>query len=148
MSLALTILRVIILESPGKNADTSGDRMDPLLIIGFCLLGLATGTISGLLGIGGAVVIIPILVYIFGFDQRTAQGTSLALMLPPIGLLAVLSYHKSGHIKVVPAAIIALTFMIGGFIGSRLSLKVDVNVLRKGFACLLLITAVRLFLKH
>lgn len=122
--------------------------MDPMLIIGFCLLGLATGTISGLLGIGGAVIIIPILIYVFGFDQRTAQGTSLALMLPPIGLLAVLSYHKTGHIKLLPAALIAFTFMLGGFLGSKLSLKVDVHVLRKGFACLLFVTAIRLFLKH
>ena len=122
--------------------------MDLILIIGFSLLGLITGTVSGLLGIGGAVIIIPILIYVFGFDQRTAQGTSLVLMLPPIGLLAVISYCKSGHVKVWPAVIIAFFFMIGGLFGSQLSIKVDIDVLRKGFAVLLIATAIRLLMKH
>jgi len=122
--------------------------MDPILVVGFCIVGLAAGTISGLLGIGGAVIIIPALIYIFGFDQKTAQGTSLALMLPPIGLLAVLSYYRAGYIRLLPAVIIAVSFTIGGFLGSKLSVKIDVNILRKGFACLLLITAIRLLLKH
>jgi len=116
-------------------------------IAGFVLLGLAAGVLSGLLGIGGAVVIIPALVYIFGFPQHRAEGTTLALMVPPIGILAVWPYYKSGHVDVRAAALICAGFLIGGLIGGQVSVGLSGPALQKLFAVLLLIIAVRMLLK-
>src|SRR5205823_9531125 len=79
-------------------------------ILPFVLLGLAAGVLSGLLGIGGAIIIIPSLVYIFGFPQHRAEGTTLALMVPPIGILAVLPFFKRGLVDVRAAAFICVGF--------------------------------------
>jgi uncharacterized protein len=116
-------------------------------IVGFLLVGLAAGVLSGLLGIGGAVVIIPALVYLFGFSQHRAEGTTLALMIPPIGLLAVLPYFKNGHVDVRAAALICVGFFVGGLIGGTLSIGISGPVLQKIFAVLLIVVAVKMLLK-
>ena len=113
--------------------------------IGLGVLGLAAGTLSGFLGIGGAVLIIPALVFIFGFSQMTAQGTTLMLMIPPIGLLAALQYWKAGHVDIVAGAIIALFFFFGGLVGGRFADQVDPVILRKVFAVFLAFIAVKMF---
>lgn len=100
---------------------------------------------SGLLGIGGAVVIIPALVFIFGFSQKMAQGTTLLLMIPPIGLLAALSYYKAGDVDLRAAIVIALFFFVGGWLGGRLGLSVNEAVLRKVFAVFLVGIAAKMF---
>jgi uncharacterized membrane protein YfcA len=113
--------------------------------LGLGLLGLAAGTLSGLLGIGGAVLIIPALVFLFGFSQITAQGTTLLLMIPPIGLLAAMQYWKAGHVDLKAAIIIAIFFFFGGLLGGKLADALDPNLLRKGFALFLAVIAAKMF---
>jgi uncharacterized protein len=121
------------------------DNHDLFRILGFAILGLTAGTASGLLGIGGAVIIIPSLVFIFGFDQKLAQGTTLLLMVPPIGILAALQYYRSGHVDIKAGAIIAALFIVGGFLGAKLADLLDPSVMRKVFAVCLAGIAVKMF---
>jgi uncharacterized protein len=115
-------------------------------ILGFALLGLGAGSLSGLLGIGGAVVIIPALIFIFGFDQKLAQGTTLLLMVPPIGILAALQYYRAGHADIKAGAVIAALFIVGGFLGAKLADLLDPGLMRKVFALCLAGIAVKMFL--
>jgi len=110
----------------------------------FVLLGVAAGVLSGLLGIGGAVVIIPALIYLFGFPIHRAEGTTLALMVPPIGILAVIPYFRNGHVDVRAAAFICLGFLFGGLIGGQFATALSTPLLQKLFGGLLLITAVKM----
>jgi uncharacterized membrane protein YfcA len=114
-------------------------------IIGFSILGIAAGVLSGLFGIGGAVLVIPSLVLVFGFSERLAQGTTLLLMIPPIGIFAALEYYKAGQVNIKAAAIIALFFLAGGWLGAKLALKIDPTLLRKLFAAFLMAVSVRMF---
>ncbi len=116
-----------------------------LEIVGYCVIGAVAGIAGGLLGIGGAVVIVPALVYLYGFAQKTAQGTTLLLMLPPIGLLAALEYWKAGQVNLKAGVFIALFFLLGGWIGARIAVRMDPAVLRKIFAVFLALIAVRMF---
>jgi len=116
-----------------------------MVVMGYVLLGAVAGIVSGLLGIGGAIIIVPALVYIFGFGQHLAQGTSLALMLPPIGLLAVLEYYQKGLVDIKAALFICLTFFLGGLLGAKITMNLPVPLLRKIFALILLALAVRMF---
>ncbi len=108
------------------------------------LIGIVTGTLAGMLGIGGAIIMIPALVYIIGFNQHLAQGTSLAVMLPPIGILAAWNYWKAGHVDLKVALILAVTFVIGSYFGSKLALNIPQSLLKKIFAVLLIIVAARM----
>jgi len=121
------------------------DSNDLMRILGYGILGLAAGTVSGLLGIGGAVVIIPALVFIFGFSQRMAQGTTLLLMVPPIGLLAAWQYYRSGDADLRAGAIIAALFFVGGFFGAKLAEHIEAELLRKIFAVCLAGISVKMF---
>lgn len=118
-----------------------------LEIAGFIIIGLAGGVLSGLLGIGGAVLVIPALVFFYGFDQRLAQGTTLMMMIPPIGLLAALEYYNSGLVNLRAAIFMAIFFFIGGFIGAKFAVKIDPLILKRVFAVLLVIIAVRMWVK-
>src|SRR3954452_23100060 len=113
-------------------------------IIPFVMLGLAAGVLSGLLGIGGAIVIIPALIYVFGFPQHRAEGTTLALMVPPIGILAVIPFFKRGLVDVRAATWICVGFLIGGFIGGRVAVGLSGPVLQRLFGFLLLGLAARM----
>jgi uncharacterized membrane protein YfcA len=113
-------------------------------IILLLLLGLAAGILSGLLGIGGGIIIIPCLVFIFGLSQHAAQGTTLALMVPPIGLLAALEYYKKGYVDLKMAGLICLGFFVGGLVGARLAGQIDATLLKRLFGVLLLITAIKM----
>jgi uncharacterized membrane protein YfcA len=100
-------------------------------------------------GVGGAIIMIPALVYFLGADQQLAQGTSVAIMLPPIGLFAAYNYYKAGQVNILWAVIIAVSFMAGGYFGSKIALALPENLLRKLFGILLLILALRMiFMKH
>ncbi len=111
----------------------------------YVIIGLVAGVISGLLGIGGATIIIPALVFLLGFDQKLAQGTTLFLMVFPIGLLAVIEYYNAGYIKVKEGIIIAIFFLLGGWLGSKLALRLDSVVLRKAFSIFLIFIALKMF---
>jgi uncharacterized protein len=100
-------------------------------------IGLMAGMFSGMVGLGGAIVIIPALVMLVGMSQHQAQGTSIAIMLPPIGMLAAYNYYKAGHLNLKFALIIAAAFIIGAYLGSDIALKVPAQTLRKGFGFVL-----------
>ncbi len=103
------------------------------------LIGLIAGAFSGLLGIGGATIIIPALIYIFKMSQKTAQGTTLALMVLPIGLLAAITYYKSGNVNLVVGLLIALGFFFGGLLGANIAVSLPNEILRKIFAAALIL---------
>ncbi len=109
------------------------------------IIGLLAGIFSGLIGIGGGVIIIPALVFFLGFSPHLAQGTSLAIMIPPIGLLAVYQYYKSGNINWTAAIIIAISFFIGGYFGAKYSLRIPQDIIKKVFAVFLVLFAIKLF---
>lgn len=108
------------------------------------LIGLFAGAFSGMIGLGGGLVIIPALIYLLGMNQYMAQGTSLAIMLPPIGLMAAFNYYKAGALNLKYAMIIAAAFFIGGYFGSKWALTIPEAVLRKIFAVTLIIVAIRM----
>ena len=110
------------------------------------LIGILAGIISGFIGIGGGIIIVPGLIYLVGLSQLQAQGTSLALMLPPIGILAFMHYYKQGHVDLKVAGIIAATFVVGGFFGAKLALKVNINLVKIIFGALMILMAVKLIL--
>ncbi|MBK9191716.1 MAG: sulfite exporter TauE/SafE family protein [Crocinitomicaceae bacterium] len=108
------------------------------------LIGVFAGAISGFIGVGGGVIIVPALVYFLGVSQHTAQGTSLLLMLPPIGILAVMNYYKAGQINWTHGIVIASTFIIGAYFGSKLSLKLNANVVKLVFGVFMLYVSARM----
>ena len=118
--------------------------MSTNLIIFYLVLGLVAGVLSGLMGIGGGIIIIPALVLIFGFSQQLAQGTTLALMVPPIGLLAAWAYYKAGFVDIRVAVFICLGFFVGGFLGAKCATAIPEQVLRKLFGLLLLLSSLKL----
>lgn len=109
------------------------------------IIGLTGGLVSGVLGIGGGIVIIPMLVGFLGFTQKDAQGTSLGLLLLPIGILAVMNYYKAGHIHLKAVAIMVITFVIGSYISSLYAVNLPEGTLKKIFAVFLFLYALKLF---
>lgn len=122
-----------------KSKNMSAETIIILVIIGFL-----AGVLSGLVGIGGGVVIVPALVFFLGFSQQEAQGTSLGLLLLPIGILAVINYYNKGYIDVRVVGIMVLAFIAGGWVGSKLALQLSEELLKKIFAVLLFYTAFKM----
>lgn len=120
-------------------------RMTLLTILILVVIGVLAGILSGMIGVGGGIIIVPALVYFLGMSQHGAQGTSLALMLPPIGILAAINYYKAGELNVKYAIIIAIAFIIGGYLGSKLSLTyISEAMMKKVFGIIMLIAAIKL----
>ncbi|CAN5454685.1 sulfite exporter TauE/SafE family protein [soil metagenome] len=113
-------------------------------IIVLLCIGLVAGILSGLVGIGGGVVIVPALIYFMHVSQQEAQGTSLAVLLLPVGLFAVYNYYKAGFVDIQASLIIACTFVIGGFIGSKIAISIDQNMVKKIFGIFLLLVAFKM----
>jgi len=111
------------------------------------LIGLAAGIFGGMVGLGGGVIMIPAMIYLMGMSQISAQGTSLAIMIPPVGILAVMNYYKSGHINLKYALIIAIAFTIGGYFGSKIALNLPVATVKKIFGFALIVIALRMIIK-
>lgn len=101
---------------------------------------------AGMLGIGGAIIMIPALVFIMGLSQTTAQGTSLAVMLPPIGIFAAYNYWKAGEVNLKFALILAVTFIVGSYFGSKWALNLPQALIKKIFGILLLLVAAKMLL--
>ncbi len=117
--------------------------MSATTLLGLLALGLLAGLLSSMVGIGGGVLIVPALVILFAIDQKTAQGTSLAMLLPPIGFLAVLNYHKAGLVNYKYAGILCIAFILGSYFGSKIALNLPVATLKKIFALFLILVAAR-----
>jgi len=94
--------------------------------------------------VGGGIVIVPALVFFLGFTQHQAQGTSLAMMIPPIGLLAVWNYYKAGQVNLTAAAILCLTFFVGAFLGSKLSIAMDPGKVKRIFALVMMAASLKM----
>lgn len=112
----------------------------------YLILGLVTGVFSGIVGLGGGVIILPALVFLFGLSVHQAQGTTLAMMIPPIGLLAALTYYKQGYVDLKIAALIGIGFFFGGFLGAKLAVGLPNAVLEKVFGVALLVIALKMLI--
>ena len=120
--------------------------MSTSMLLILIVIGIVTGFMAGMLGIGGAIIMIPALVYFLGITQQTAQGTSLAVMLPPIGILAAYNYYKAGQVNIKFALILAAFFLVGSFFGSKVALNIPQALLKKIFGILLLLVAAKMLL--
>ena len=118
--------------------------MTAQLVILLITIGFAAGTLSGLVGVGGGIIVVPALVFFLGFTQQEAQGTSLGLLLLPVGILAVINYYNKGNIDIKVVAIMSVAFVLGGWLGSKLALQLSQEMLRRIFAVVLFYTAFRM----
>jgi len=103
----------------------------------YLIVGGVTGIFGGVLGLGGGVIIIPVLVYVFKMSQHQAQGTTLAALVPPIGLLAAIKYYQAGHVNVKIAALIAAGFFVGGYFGAEIAQRISEPMLKRYFGIFL-----------
>ena len=123
---------------------TKTNKMTLLTIIILIIIGIAAGMLSGIAGVGGGVIIIPALIFLLGMTQFEAQGTSLAMMIPPIGIMAAFNYYKDGYINWKYAAILAVFFLIGGYFGSKIALSIPQNIVKKSFAIFIILVGVKM----
>lgn len=122
--------------------DTKTSTMQTIIYL--IIIGLAAGFLGGMVGIGGGVLIVPALVLMLGLSQHNAQGTSLAMMLFPVGFLAVINYYKKGYVDFKYAGLLAAGFLIGSFIGSKFSLSLPQETVKKIFAVVMILLALKL----
>lgn len=118
--------------------------MDVYTILILLIIGTLAGIVSAFLGIGGGLVVIPLLVVLLNYSQKSAQGTSLALMLPPIGILAVINYYKAGNVNITHALIMAIGFLVASYFASIFAVKLEDTYLKKIFAVFLILYAIKL----
>jgi uncharacterized protein len=124
---------------PLQNKPMTAELVTIILVIGLC-----AGILSGLVGVGGGLIIVPALIFFLGFNQHQAQGTSLGLLLLPVGFLAVMNYYQKGNVDVRVVAIMGIAFVLGGWLGSKLALRLPADVVKKVFAIFLFYTAFKL----
>ena len=110
----------------------------------FIILGFVAGILGGIMGVGGAVFLVPALVYLFGWQQHMAQGTTLAMLVPPIGILAAWQYYQAGHSNLKIAAILCVGFFVGGYLGGMIANHLPGEVLRKIFGGALLLISLNM----
>ncbi len=114
-------------------------------LLGGLAVGITAGVLAGMIGVGGGLIIVPALTYLFKLDQHTAQGTSLAVLLPPTGLLAFIEYYRAGHVEVGLAIMIAAGVLAGGYFGGAWAQQLSGPVLRRIFASVMLLAAIKMF---
>jgi len=117
-----------------------------ITILQYLLLGLVVGVLSGIVGLGGGVFIVPALVFLFGFSQHQAQGTTLAMLVPPIGILAAWTYYQRGYVDLKVAAFLALGFFFGGLFGSRIATSLPSLTLGRIFGVVLFLISIKMIL--
>lgn len=120
----------------------SSMNMETIILL--IVVGLAAGILSGMVGVGGGIIVVPALIFFLGFSQHEAQGTSLGLLLLPVGILAVINYYNKGFIDIKVVFIMSIAFVLGGWLGSRISLSLPQETVKKIFAVVLLYTAARM----
>jgi len=113
------------------------------IIILLCV-GVVAGFLSGLIGIGGGIIIVPILVYYFTMNQKMAQGTTLFMFMLPIGFLGVYNYYKEGQIDFKSALIMSLTFIIGSYFGSKTALVIDTKLVKQIFGAMIVLIGLKM----
>lgn len=116
--------------------------------MGFVILGLAAGMLSGLIGIGGGVIIVPALFFIFGLTLHQAQGTTLAMMVPPVGLLAAWQYYRHGFVNLHAAGLICAGFVVGAFLGADLAIWLPNAALQKLFGVAMILVGLKMLFAH
>ncbi|MBI5016662.1 MAG: sulfite exporter TauE/SafE family protein [Deltaproteobacteria bacterium] len=114
------------------------------IVLGYLVLGFGAGALSGLIGIGGGIVIIPALLAFFGMTQQQAQGTTLALMVPPIGLLAAWTYYRQGYVDLRAAGLICAGFVLGGLLGAKIAVGLPGTLLRRLFGGAMMLLSLRM----
>ena len=114
------------------------------VIIVLLLIGLAAGILGGLVGIGGGIIIVPSLIYFLGFTQKEAQGTSLGILLLPIGILGVLQFYKAGYVDMRTVWLVSFGFLVGSYFGSKIALSFSQETVRKIFAILMILIALKM----
>jgi uncharacterized membrane protein YfcA len=117
--------------------------MEILILLG---VGLVAGYFSGLIGIGGGVIIVPLLVYLLNFNQKTAQGTTLFMFLFPIGILGTYNYYKAGFIDFKTAGIIAITFIVGSYFGGKTLVQIDTKLIKQIFGGIIILIGFKMLL--
>ena len=120
------------------------NKMDFNTILILLIIGAAAGMLGGLVGIGGGIIIVPALIYFLGKSQLQAQGISLALIMFPVGILGVMQYYKQGHVDFSIVLILAIGFIVGSFLGSKIAMDLPQDIIRKIFACLLILVAIKM----
>ncbi|MCJ8291302.1 MAG: sulfite exporter TauE/SafE family protein [Flavobacteriales bacterium] len=118
--------------------------MDSQTILILVVIGILAGVLSGFVGVGGGVIIVPALIYVLGMSQFDAQGTSLFVLLLPVGILAVYNYYKTDQINWKFGLIISIAFVVGGFFGSKLALKLSPSVVRIIFGAIMAIVSIKM----
>lgn len=121
--------------------------MTPNEIIVLIIIGLTAGIVSGMLGVGGAIIMVPALVFFMGLTQHQAQGTSLSVLVFPVGFLAFWNYYRQGYVNFKLAVIIMVAFFLGGFIGSYFAVRIPEKPLRIIFGVLIIIMGLRMVVK-
>lgn len=116
-------------------------------IVSLLIIGLLAGMLSGLVGVGGGIIMVPMLVMLVGFSQHQAQGTSLAVLVVPVTAIAVFNYYKEGYINWKYAAVIAVFFVVGSYFGSKLAIGLDQKMLKKVFSIVLIVIAGKMLLE-
>lgn len=112
-------------------------------VIMYIIIGIAAGTLSGLFGIGGGIIIIPALMFLEGFPQLKAQGTSLIAMLPPVGILAFMEYNKKGNTNIVAGIIICIAMLISAKFGAQLANMLPINIMKKSFGVFIILVGIK-----
>ena len=118
--------------------------MDIQTILILLLIGVGAGMLSGFVGVGGGIIIVPALVFFLGFSQKLAQGTSLGILLLPVGILAVFQYYKQGYIDFRVVGIVSVSFLLGGYLGSKIALTLSQETIKKVFAIVLILVAMKM----
>lgn len=118
--------------------------MDTQTILIVIIVGIAAGMLSGMVGVGGGMVIVPALVFFIGMSQHTAQGTSLGLIMLPVGILGVINYYKQGHVDIKIIGLLAIGFIAGSYFGSKISLSLPQETVKKFFAVFMIVVAVKM----
>jgi uncharacterized protein len=114
----------------------------PLSFLGFLAIGVVTGAVSGMFGIGGGIFVIPAMVYLFGFDQKIATGTSLGMLLPPIGILAFWQYYKADLVNVPAVLLLAAGFVIGSYLSAGYAIDLPEILVKRAFGGLMIVVGV------
>ncbi len=114
--------------------------------VAFLGIGLVAGVFAGLFGLGGGLIIVPALIFLLGFNDKQAVGTSLAALIPPVGLLGAAEFYRSGFMSLASAALIAGGLFVGAYFGARIAIGLDPATFRRIYAAFLIVVALKMLI--